>query len=447
MALAGAVEEHYKQLEQAWRVSDRSDVYDRLVVPNGNSADPFHRWFHLKEAFSSRLLGQVISDTGLKRRDSLRILDCFSGSGTTAVSASELAQDYAGGIHVEAIEHNPFLHLVSSAKARACLADADTAERLRRASEQVIESASRSSENLRVPGLSTFSREKYFESHDLRELVSLRDAVASLEPGLIRELSLLAAAACVEPASRLRRDGRALRFSPNRNPRRPREEFQRRISMMVEDIKSSPFQNASSLVHQGDGRRPRDYVSSHEFDLVIFSPPYPNNIDYTEVYKMEAWYLDLFVDEGSFRQHRLATVRSHPSVKFAENYDYLTSNHSEAVEELLHPLLSAIPKDRYATGRKQIVRGYADDMLQVLRQSRSLVQNEGKLAFIVGNSVHGNGESSFVIAADLIMSRLAELAGWHVDEIKIARTLFRRGVASPFLRESIVVLTPNPAAG
>ncbi|MFJ6703875.1 MULTISPECIES: hypothetical protein [unclassified Streptomyces] len=443
MALAGAVETHYKQLEQAWRVSDRSDVYDRLVVPNGNSAEPFHRWFHLKEAFSARLLGQVISDTSLTQRDSLRILDCFSGSGTTVVSASALAQDYSEGIHVEAIEHNPFLHLVSEAKAAACLADTVTAEKLSRASEQIIRSASHITDDLRLPGLSTFSREGYFEPADLRQLVSLRDAVASLEPGLIRNLALLAAAACVEPASRLRRDGRALRFSPNRNPRSPREEFQRRISMMVEDIKGAPFLNASSYVHRGDGRRPLDYTTSREFDLVIFSPPYPNNIDYTEVYKMEAWYLELFTDESSFRQHRLTTVRSHPSVKFAEEYEYMTDNHSVAVEELLAPLLAAIPSDRYATGRKQIVRGYADDMLQVLSQSRSLIHDEGKLAFIVGNSVHGNGESSFVIAADLIMSRLAELAGWRVDEIKIARKLLRRGVASPFLRESVVVLSPD----
>jgi hypothetical protein len=38
-------------------------------------------------------------------------------------------------------------------------------------------------------------------------------------------------------------------------------------------------------VVKGDGRRP-DEVYKRHFDIILFSPPYLNNIDYTEVYKI-----------------------------------------------------------------------------------------------------------------------------------------------------------------
>jgi DNA modification methylase len=35
---------------------------------------------------------------------------------------------------------------------------------------------------------------------------------------------------------------------------------------------------------------------SADFDLILTSPPYPNNIDYSEVYKLELWLLG-FIDK------------------------------------------------------------------------------------------------------------------------------------------------------
>ena len=54
---------------------------------------------------------------------------------------------------------------------------------------------------------------------------------------------------------------------------------------------------------------------------VPYSPPYLNCIDYTEVYKLELWLLELVKTQAEFRQVRLGTLRSHPSVKFAERDD------------------------------------------------------------------------------------------------------------------------------
>ncbi|MGH3778324.1 MAG: hypothetical protein ACRDRR_21715 [Pseudonocardiaceae bacterium] len=211
--------------------------------------------------------------------------------------------------------------------------------------------------------------------------------------------------------------------------------------MVVEDIQSLEPRADVVRVVLGDGRRPELAAEGEKFDWIIFSPPYPNNIDYTEVYKTEAWALGFYETAAEMRAQRMGTIRSHPSVKFPDAYWY--EKHDTLREEtnrILQPLLDVVPKDRYRFGRVQILRGYADDMLQVLTRCRALATDSGFLAFVVGNSVHGSKDQRFVIAADLLICALAELAGWEVEEIRVARFLHRRGVEDDVLRESVVIL-------
>lgn len=60
--------------------------------------------------------------------------------------------------------------------------------------------------------------------------------------------------------------------------------------------------------------------------------------------------------------------------------------------------------------------------------------------YVVGNSVHGTAEDPVMIASDVMLGRLAELAGFEVEVVLVARDLPRRRTASRFVRESVVVL-------
>ncbi len=175
-------------------------------------------------------------------------------------------------------------------------------------------------------------------------------------------------------------------------------------------------------------------------DWVVFSPPYPNNIDYTEVYKTESWALEVYASEDDMRLQRLSTLRSHPSVLFPEEYHYPRSASADQVAALIAPILRCIPADRYAKGRTQLIRGYADDMFRVLQQARRQVRNGGHAAVIVGNSAHGEGDQRFVVAADLVIAGLAEQAEWMVEEVCVARMLRRRTDDDGWMRESVIVL-------
>ncbi|TQK45596.1 hypothetical protein FBY35_7180 [Streptomyces sp. SLBN-118] len=439
-----SVEAHYEALESQWNSVDGSLEFERLVVPTGNSDKPFHRWFHLKEAFSVDLLPTILKQLSFEGMSELRVLDCFAGGGTTLVSALEMSSEVR--VTATGIEQNPFLHHVSSSKVRALQAGPHLAQQLRNAYEEVQRLYTSDAPFMASPpALSTFSNEAYFPPSLLTSLLRIKAAIEHCDaPALACDLLLTAAASCVESSSRLRRDGRALRYASERQPREPWVEFSIRVQQMIEDTDSSQSAAGMASVTLGDGRRPLLYIDeSKKKDLVVFSPPYPNNIDYTEIYKTEAWYLGFYEDSEQFRSQRLRTLRSHPSVRFSDEYDYESSGDAEAVRELLKPILDAVPDDRYATGRRQLIKGYADDMLTLFRHCRKIISSEGRLVYVVGNSAHGSGNALFVIAADLMMARLAELSNWHVEEISVARSLRRRITNSRFLRESVVTLSPG----
>ncbi len=343
------LDRHYTELEARWSLVPRDD-YGRLVIPTGNSAEPVHRWFHLKEAFSFQLLGRVAKDIGFDSGADLRILDCFSGAGTTAVSAILGSPGWSGKADAVGVELNPFLHFLASTKARvSCYQNrAALANSLDDAKAAVVSdfhSSRRVAAKLELPAQATLRNVQYFDPTAIQELRYIQTLVSRTACGLVGDIMKLVSVTSLEACGRLRRDGRALRFDPRRTPSDPIIEFCRRLDQVVADIRGLPATKGTAIVLQGDIRDDATELqdAAGGFDLAIFSPPYPNNIDYTEVYKTEAWMLDAFGTADEFRRHRFTTLRSHPSVTFPDQYAFANSAISDSVDRLLGPLLNAVP--------------------------------------------------------------------------------------------------------
>ena len=82
--------------------------------------------------------------------------------------------------------------------------------------------------------------------------------------------------------------------------------------------------------------------------------------------------------------------------------------------------------------------GYLRDMQTTLQSCFNALRPGGHLVYVVGNSAHGLGGDSLIIAADVLIARLARNAGFGVQRIVVARRPTRRRVDSEFLRESII---------
>lgn len=438
---------HYEALEAQWTLTDSSTDYGRLVVPTGNADDPLHRWFHLKEAFSSRLLARLIKDASWSPSGEISLLDPFAGSGTSILSALSFAEQHNIAANLIGIERNPIIRTIAAAKTVAALRGSSLVPSVEKSSGWVVDQLGKfqkSSKQLSTPS-PTLNNEKYYPRSFVNQLLALRILIEEVQDEETRLLLKTCLAAAVEPAGKLRRDGRALRYVHERTPLPPEEVFKINVRRCLEDLNARAVapKEWSAKVVTGDARHAAKHCNNAKYDWIVFSPPYPNNIDYTEVYKTEAWILGCYPDVAAMRDQRLSTIRSHPSIRFPDDYWYKTRPDFAEIDRLISPLLEAVPRDsRYKNGRVQLIKGYADDMLRVLTQTRSLVKPTGRCAFVVGNSVHGAGTDQFTIAADLVMCALASFSGWHVEEIRVARWLKRRGETNHYLRESVVCLKP-----
>ena len=421
--------------------------YASLVIPNSNSRQPVHQWFKYKESFSADLLDHVLDqiDVGTSSGPRIRLLDPFCGVGTSLLSAQLLERQ---GYQVESvgIECNPFSALVARTKVSWPTIDLDL---LRRFASDVLSQATVGS--LQLPGLSSIRSGRCISLHMARQIIATRSRIERLAQSAEREALLVGLAACIETVSRTRRDGRALRIVDK--PRAIlKKVLAQRWELMAKDVEAlqrSCSHPAQASVLCGDGRNPREVgVADRTVDLILTSPPYPNNIDYNELYKLELWFLGFVTSSEDFLRMRRDTFRSHPTCNPAGGEKDYEDGFSELLEDgPLRDLLGVVIRrasalDRECSrGRSKVLLGYAYDTWRTLQAHARTLKPGGRAIYVVGNSLHGGRASRpYLIPTDLIVSQLAEVVGLEVDDLIVARPLLRRLAGNHFLRDSLVVL-------
>ena len=179
-----------------------------------------------------------------------------------------------------------------------------------------------------------------------------------------------------------------------------------------------------------------DKFENNSFNHIIFSPPYANCFDYCAVYKMELWMGDFVEDYKDFKVLRKKAIRSHVNGSVDPNI----------VNE--HPMINWISDElkKFDLWDKKIptmLKGYFDDMAEVLKLCYQLLDKEGNCAIVVANSSY----KGFVVPTDLILAEIASQIGFEVREIQICRPLRTSSQQAnmsdelkQYLRESNIIL-------
>lgn len=448
----------------AGKLADGIEVLDRRVELGSlvGSADlrdhPVHRWYFYKEGFSPDLAPKIVSE--LKVGKSGIVVDCFAGVGTTLLSL----QTTPAVRRVIGIEYSPFAHFVARAKLHGRALDA----RRLRAHIVCLDSAIRSSRRrVDLPDLSTFSNGEIFSEGVVAQLLRSLLVVSETKSLTTQESAFfrLGIAAVIEDASNAMKDGRALRIlrGRQRNPKalapangkRPGASVFDLIvnqwAAMAEDVAAAETAPTSpATIVRGDARdleaATRSVLADQKVGLYLYSPPYLNCLDYSEVYKLELWLLGFITTSDEFRALRLGTLRSHPSVKFADRQaagwgDSEVFKHVDAVTDFLEKHL---PRASVGT----MVGQYFRDMFETLCAQVRTLEPGGHIACVVANSTFAGRSRTddshsenwrLPVLTDVILARLAEAAGVTPVAIWDARSLRPRNARAGSARESVVV--------
>lgn len=459
-----AVKAEIEYLASEIECSEESATFSHLVHPYTNRVRPVYRWFHYKEAFAPELTREIAGRLGAG--DSGIVVDPFAGVATTqlALQCDPRVQNVLG------IEYSPLAHFVGKTKLGWANLKPDYLERK-------VKEALRFSRKTRVaiPELAAFHDKEIISDAVARDLASARDRIKEISRGPVRNFLLLGLAAIVEDVSGAAKDGRALRITRTRVrhatslagkvglPVRPALKAQ--YDAMLADLRllenQQPAAFSSSAEHlRGDARELEAVlygrVDQEGVGLFAYSPPYLNCIDYTEIYKMELWLLEFVVNQNQFRNVRLGTLRSHPSVEFPErNYveEILGKRHN--LTYLLRAITSFVERHHARPVNGRTIWNYFDDMTRVLWQQFRYLEPGGHAVCVVGNSTFSRRDREedgtwterwrLPVVTDVILAHIAKAIGFDPVSIWRARDLQPRNVSVGTARESLIVMR-KPAA-
>lgn len=340
----------------------------------------FQRWYNFKEAFSPAFVADVVSSLGFRPTS---CLDPFCGSGTTALTCQFL------GISPTTIEVNPFVADVAEAKLSTYSIEsliatrgslAGFVRRSRRTSAAAFPGAPAS---FVEPGL---DGRWIFASEVAQRLLVYRNAIERLRKPREKRLLRILLGSILIPLSNVVISGKGRRYRS--------ESAMNRVSPSdVDRFFEDAFQRALFDIARFRARKCLDYrlirgdarkrlADCAETDLILFSPPYPNSFDYTDIYNVELWALGYLRSRANNRDLREKTLRSHVQIK----RDFSTCDLDSASLDRTTNLLRREGTPMWNRNIPDMIRAYFSDMVVVLEQARRLLSDRGRIVMVVGDS-------------------------------------------------------------
>lgn len=408
-------------------LDELSATYTSIVNYKLDLQKPIQRWYRYKEGYSLDLNYKIFEEERTTTND--LILDPFCGGGSTLLASK------AKGIGSIGFEVNPFVAFLAGVKTENyTLTDIN---RFSGYLQEVVDSAEKSHfrPNLSIlPNLFLPTTREY--------LFSVRDTITKIRDVKIRNLYLLAWLSILEVSSNYRKAGnglkirRAASFKP-KDKNQVRKLLQSKIEDIAADleyalslpsVKADVFNESSFFL---ENRLPKNSISG-----VIFSPPYANCFDYTEIYKVELWLGGFVKSNEEMRALRREQVRN--------NLNSLNGRDEVIETDSLSFIVETLHKTRLWDKRiPKMIEGYFTDLFTVLGQLFDILKSGGFCKIVVSNSAY----SGLVIPTDLLLAELAEKIGFKAEKVEVARAIITSSQQynktkdmGMYLREGIVHL-------
>lgn len=353
-----------------------------LVIGTNSGSKPlaFQNWRRFKEAFIPELIQRAVDETALALgRPVQTCLDPFAGSGTTPLACQFL------GVHPIAVEVNPFLADLVEAK----LTVVDASLVARRCGEVIatdtvvdpIEFYRLAPPTFVEPGRNG----RYLFQRDLAQrLCSLLVAILKIPELPVRRLLRVLLGTAALDVCNATVSGKGRRYRRNwdyerRSPADLDSAFLQQVEAAVFDIaRYSRRKNLSFELLRGDARETLSDLT--KIDLSVFSPPYPNSFDYTDVYNIELWALGYFRNYDDNMALRRSTLRSHVQIARDFSANRVPPSILKAVEKL-----RAVEKlwNRHIP---DMIGAYFDDLTAILTVIRTKLVDDGRVYMVVGDS-------------------------------------------------------------
>ncbi len=360
---------------------------------------PVFGWFWYKEGYAPELVDFSFDFEKISQFENPIILDPFCGTGTTLLSSKIKGFDSIG---VDASSLAVFLSKVKTS---------DYSKEDLELALKFLDKKLPQNESYRWD-FELFSARAAFPKRNYNEILSLRSAIES-EEGLDRDLLLFALLSILPQASIIQKDGGVLKIKKEKRALPAKEIFRRKVKQIVRDISTINYFGHSPSIYLGDARALD--IQDESVDLVVTSPPYLNNIDYSKIYGLELSLLEM--SKSAAQAMRMRALRS-----------YIGSDMA----------VSQMPPEVGEIGEKiPIIGTYFKDMEQAISQMYRVLKPSRSAHINVSNSVIHETH----VLVDEVFAEMAERIGFSDVEIIVgSERVADVRPAKVKTRESIVIM-------
>jgi hypothetical protein len=410
-----------------------------------------HDWYRFVLSFPPHLVREYLGRFGADR--DARVLDPFCGTGTTLVECKKLGFPSVG------IEPNPMACFASRVKTDWGV---DPEGLLGHAREV----AARTTEKLQDDGLEDLEGGLFRAPHNapaqLRTLAAeaqgllLKDSISPLP--LHKTLALLDA---LQKCGDTRFSGHErlalakalvsrisnLHFGPEVGVRQAKADapvvatWLQEVRAIADDLRElRDAAGTEAVVHQADARRPSEVLEPASVDIVITSPPYPNEKDYTRTTRLESVLLGFIRSKDELRSLKRSLVRSNTRGVYKSDEDDQQIAGNGAIQRLAEE----IERRRVELGKTsgfermyaRVTKLYFGGMTRHLANLRAALRPGARLAYVVGDQA---SYLRVMIRTGQLLAEIAQSLGYEVLGVDLFRTRLATATKEQ-LREEVVVL-------
>jgi hypothetical protein len=375
------------------------DELGKFMTFEHSKFKPVYGWFWYKEGYAPELVEYAFKREKISDLSSPIILDPFCGTGTSLLCSKEKGYSSIG------VDASSLACFVSHVKTQ------DYSEEDRKAALAFLDKKLPGGESLRWD-FELFSARAAFPKRNYNEILSLRLGIEQ-EESKVRDLLLFALLSILPQASIIQKDGGVLKIKREKRALPAKEIFRRKVKQMVRELEKVDYFGNSPQIYLGDARALD--LESESIDLVVTSPPYLNNIDYSKIYGLELSLLEM--SKSAAEQMRMRALRS-----------YIGKDMS----------VSEMPPEVGEIGEKiPIIGTYFKDMEKVIFEMFRVLKT--------GRSAHINVSNSVIhethVLVDEVFAEMGQRIGFSDVEIVVgAERIADVKPAKVKTRESIVIM-------
>ena len=213
------------------------------------------------------------------------------------------------------------------------------------------------------------------------------------------------------------------------------------IQKMANDLRLvTGNSHVSSQVKLADARSLDKVLPEKSIDIVITSPPYPNEKDYTRITRLESVVLGFINNKADLRLLKKGLMRSNTrNVYKGDDDDKWVENNAE-----IQQIANAIEARRIELGKTsgfeklyaKVTKLYFGGMARHLASLRTVLRPNANLAYVVGDQA---SYLRVMIRTGKILGDIAQELGYEVVRTDLFRTRLATATKEQ-LREEVVIL-------